>query len=125
MARGKLCPVCGTENTGGQPHSWHKAGHRRSGLTVEQVAELSRQTREANHLVRVVAEAVDDAREPDAWRPQAARTAYHREYWSKNIERRREQSRLAKQRARMKRRLKPLIEHLCHAVDLGRETARW
>ncbi|MEY4182165.1 MAG: hypothetical protein RLZZ217_791 [Planctomycetota bacterium] len=111
MARGKLCPVCLTENTGGLPHRWHKEAHRKKAYGVEQVAEMARQTVEANRVRLVLAD--------------EKRTAYHREYWAKNIERRREQSRLAKERMRMKRRLKPLIEHLCHAVDLGRESARW
>jgi uncharacterized Zn finger protein (UPF0148 family) len=124
MARGKLCPFCGTENTGGLPHRWHKMAHREK-ARLEQVAEMARQTVEVNRVRLVLADAVDEAREPDGWRPNQKRTAYHREYWSKNIERRREQSRLAKERMRMKRRLKPLIEHLCHAVDLGRESARW
>jgi uncharacterized Zn finger protein (UPF0148 family) len=124
MARGKLCPVCLTENTGGLPHRWHKEAHRKT-VRLEQVAEMARQTVEANRVRLVLADAVDEAREPDGWRPNEKRTAYHREYWAKNIERRREQSRLAKERMRMKRRLKPLIEHLCHAVDLGRESARW
>jgi hypothetical protein len=124
MARGKLCPVCGTENTGGQPHRWHHA-HRKSGLTVEQVAEMSRKTREANHLVRVVADAVDDAREPDKWDPGETRAAYHRAYYAKHLERRRMQARESKRKRTLGRKLRPLIDDLCNAVDLGRETARW
>lgn len=124
MARGKPCPVCGVENTGGRPHRWHRA-HRKSGLTTEQVAELSRQTRETNQLIRVVAEAVDDARESDAWGPGEERAAYHRAYYAQNLERRRRQAREYKRRRTLTRKLRPLIDDLCHAVDLGRLTARW
>ena len=120
----RLCPVCGIENTGGQPHRWHRL-HHKVGLTVEQVAELSRQTREANHVVRAVSDAVDDAREPDAWRPGEERAAYHRAYYAKHLERRRMQARESKRRRTLKRKLRPLIDTLCDAVDIGRQTARW
>jgi hypothetical protein len=124
MARGKLCPVCGVENTGGWPHRWHRL-HRKANLTVEQIAEFSRQAREANRLVRVVAEAVDDARAPDRWSPGEERAAYHRAYYARNLERRRMQARESKRRRTLRRKLRPLIDDLCLAVDLGRESARW
>jgi len=124
MARGKLCPVCGTENTGGQPHRWHKMVHREK-ARLEQVAEMARQTVEVNRVRLVLADAVDESREPDGWRPNEKRTAYHREYYARHLERRRMQARESKRRRTLKRRLRPLIDALCDAVDLGRETARW
>lgn len=120
----RLCPVCGIENTGGQPHRWHRL-HHKAGLTVEQVAEMSRQTREANYLVRTVSDAVDDAREPDAWRPDEGRAEYHRAYYARHLERRRMQARESKRRRTLKRKLRPLIDELCNAVDIGRVTAGW
>jgi hypothetical protein len=121
----KLCPVCLAENTGGLPHRHHREGNRKKARTVEQISEMARQRIEANQVRLIVGAAVDDAREPDDWDPGAKRAAYHRAYYAKNIERRRQQSRDAKRARAMLRNLRPLIAGLCHAVDLGRLTARW
>ena len=121
----KLCPVCLTENTGGLPHRHHREGNRKKARTVEQISEMARQRIEANQVRLIVGAAVDDAREPDDWDPGAKRAAYHRAYYAKNIERRRRQARDAKRARAMLRNLRPLIAGLCHAVDLGRLTARW
>jgi hypothetical protein len=121
----KLCPICQTENTGGLPHRWHKVAHRKKAYGLDRVAEMAQQTIEANQVRLIVGAAVDASREPDDWDPGATRAAYHRAYYARNIERRRQQARDAKRARAMLRNLRPLIAGLCHAVDLGRLTARW
>jgi hypothetical protein len=112
----KNCPICGVENTGGWPHTWHKSAHRKKAYTVETIQTMSEHTREWNEVKAILCDAVDDARAKEY------RREYHREYYHKNIERRREQRRVSKA---MRRRLRPLIADLCRAVELGRISARW
>jgi hypothetical protein len=119
----KLCPICLTENTGGLPHRHHREGHRKKSRTIEQISEMARQTIEANQVRVIVAQAVDESRQPEPWADK--RTRYHRAYYQANLERRREQTRQSKRDQRMRRRLRTLIAGLCYAVDLGRLTARW
>lgn len=75
----KLCPICHTENTGGKSHRWHKDGHRKSGHTLEQIADFARQTLERNQVKAIICEAIDEARQPDGWRskPRKSRKENH------------------------------------------------
>lgn len=123
----KLCPICFTENTGGRPHRHHKLAARKSGHTLEELAIAARATIEQNAIKAIVMDAVDEARHPDHWRskPKADRAEYHRAYYWRKVEARRNATRETKRRARMSKKLRPLIADLCRAVDLGRITARW
>lgn len=113
MGEIKRCPICHVENTGGKPHGWHKHGHRKSGFTTEQIAEFARQTLEVNQVKAVIFSAVDLARQPDHVRPKVTRVRI----------RRKPKPMIATKN--MRRRVRPLIAHLCRAVDLGRITATW
>lgn len=53
------------------------------------------------------------------------RTEYHAAYYRVNRAKLAEAARLRKARARLLARLRPLIDDLNRAVDLGRESARW
>lgn len=123
----KLCPICFTENTGGRPHQHHRLAARKSGHTLEELAIAARATIEQNAVKAIVMDAVDEARHPDHWRPKpkADRAEYHRAYYWRKVEARRNATRETKRRARMSKKLRPLIADLCRAVDLGRITARW
>ena len=117
------CPVCGVENTGGQIHRWHKEAHRKKGYVVGELTEMAKATMELNAVKAIICEAVDDARQGDGWRSRPRkRTEYHREYYWRNVTKRRKVARESKS---MRRKVRPLIAALCHAVDLGRITARW
>lgn len=120
----KRCPICHVENTGGKPHGWHKHGHRKSGFTPEQIAEFAKQTLEVNQVKAIVCDAVDESRQPDGWqsKPRMSRKEYHREYYWRHVVIRRQQRVTSKM---LRKKLKPLISELCHAVDLGRITATW
>ena len=123
----KLCPICFTENTGGRPHQHHRLAARKSGHTLEELAIAARATIEQNAVKAIVMDAVDEARHPDHWRPKpkAGRAEYHRAYYWRRVEARRNATRETKRRARMSKKLRPLIADLCRAVDLGRISARW
>ena len=120
----KRCPICLTESVGGKPHGWHKHGHRKSGLTIEQVSGFAKATLERNQIKAIICDAVDLSRQPDGWmpKPKKSRKEYHREYYWRHVGKRREQRRVSKS---LRRRVRPLIADLCHAVDLGRITATW
>ena len=120
----KLCPICLTANTGGKPHRWHKQAHRKKGYTQDQLAEMARQSIEQNQVKAIICDAVDESRQPDGWQPRArkSRKEYHREYYWRHVVIRRQQRVTSKM---MRKKLKPLIYELCHAVDLGRITATW
>lgn len=120
----KLCPVCLTENTGGRPHRYHKLAARKSGHTLQELTIAARATIEQNAVIAILMDAVDEARHPDYWRSRP-RTEYHRAYYWRKVEARRESTRETKRQARMTKRLRPLIADLCRAVDLGRISARW
>jgi len=124
MAEMKRCPICHVENTGGQPHGWHKYGHRKSGYTLEQIADFARQTFERNQVKAIICDAVDESRQRDDWqpKPKKSRKEYHREYYWRHVTIRRQQRVMSKT---MRKKLKPLIDGLCHAVDLGRISATW
>jgi hypothetical protein len=53
------------------------------------------------------------------------RTEYHAAYYRANRARLAEESRQRRAAARMRARMRPIIEELKRAVDLGRESARW
>jgi hypothetical protein len=53
------------------------------------------------------------------------RTEYHAAYYRANRDRLAEASRQRKAVARMRARLRPIIDELKRAVDIGRESARW
>lgn len=53
------------------------------------------------------------------------RTEYHAAYYRANAERLRGPARDRRARWRMKAKLRPLIDELNRAVDIGRESARW
>lgn len=53
------------------------------------------------------------------------RTAYHREYYWANAEKRRQQRIESKQRVRASKKIEALIRDLNYAVDLGRLSATW
>ena len=120
----KNCPICGVENTGGLPHTWHKSAHRKKAYTVGHISRMVDENAEIRTVVNLVCHAVDLARQPDGWRhnPKKSRTEYHREYYWRHADKRRKQRRENKS---MRRRVRPLIAGLCRAVDLGRISARW
>lgn len=124
MAQMKLCPICLTANTGGLPHTWHKSAHRKKKYTPEQIAEMARQAIEQNQVKAIICDAVDESRQRDDWqsKPRKSRKEYHREYYWRHVVIRRQQRVTSKM---LRKKLKPLISELCHAVDLGRITATW
>lgn len=124
MGQVKLCPICLTESVGGLPHRWHKEGHRKKGYTQDQIASMVRQTLEHNQIRAIICDAVDKSRQPDGWqsKPKRSRKEYHREYYWRHLVIRRQQRVTSKM---LRKKLKPLISELCHAVDLGRITAMW
>lgn len=117
------CPVCGVESVGGRPHRWHKEAHRGKGYSQDELAKMAKATMELNQVKAIVCEAVDDARQGDGWRSKPRkRTEYHREYYWRHVTKRRKVAREGKS---MRKKVRPLIAALCHAVDLGRISARW
>lgn len=120
----KNCPICGVENTGGWPHTWHKSAHRKKRYSVENISKMINENAEMRFFINLVCHAVDLARQPDDWRsnPKKSRTEYHREYYWRHADKRRKQRRENKS---MRRRVRPLIAGLCRAVDLARISARW
>lgn len=118
----KNCPICGVENTGGQPHRWHKEAHRKKGHSVADITDMVAKTSEFRKTVELICHAVDLARQPDGWRSNPKRTEYHQAYYWRNVEKRRVQRKVSKS---LRRRVRPLIADLCRAVDLGRISARW
>ena len=122
----RLCPICLAENTGGLPHRWHKMGARKKGRTQEELAAAARAVIEHNAVTAIVRDAVDEARYPDHWwsKPKT-RAEYHREYYWRKVEKRRATARESRKRARLTKKLRPLILDLCRAVDLARVTASW
>lgn len=122
----RLCPVCLAESVGGLPHRWHKQGARKSGRTQEQIAAAARLVIEQNAVTAIVGDAVDEARHPDHWQSKPKiRAEYHRAYYWRKVEKRRATARESRKRARLTKKLRPLILDLCHAVDLARVTASW
>lgn len=122
----RLCPICLAENTGGLPHRWHKMWARKKGRTLDELAAAARAVIEHNAVTAIVFDAVDEARHPDHWRSKPkTRAEYHREYYWRKVEKRRATARESRKRARLIKKLRPLILDLCHAVDLGRVTASW
>lgn len=120
----KRCPICLTESVGGKPHTWHRSAHRKKKYTPDQIAEMARHAIEQNQVKAILCEAVDLARQPMHWepRPKKSRKEYHRNYYWRHADKRRTQRRVSKS---LRRRVRPLIADLCHAVDLGRITATW
>lgn len=94
-------------------HGWHYRNRDRVAAAVT--------ARRVEHFAAIVGEAVDEARisEPPP------RRNYHRDYYARNLERRRMQAREAKRRRALRRQLAPLIAELSSAVDVGRATAGW
>lgn len=122
----RLCPICLAENTGGLPHRWHKMGARKKCRTQEELAAAARAVIEHNAVTAIVRDAVDEARYPDHWRSKPkTRAEYHREYYWRKVEKRRATARESRKRARLTKKLRPLILDLCRAVDLARVTASW
>jgi hypothetical protein len=124
MAEMKRCPICLTESVGGKPHEWHKSGHKKKGYTTDQISNMVKEVLEQNQIKAIICEAVDLARQPTDWRsnPKKSRKKYHREYYWRHVVIRRQQRVTSKM---MRKKLKPLIDDLCHAVDLGRISATW
>ena len=98
------CPVCLLPRAGGKRCGYH-ATQRARGLTDEFVRQASAQTLERNQVIRLVCEAVDEARQPDEFsfkrkpvRRRKRKTLTIHGHWAKE---------------------------LCHAVDIGRATAGW
>ena len=119
----KNCPVCGVENTAGKPHRWHKEAHRKKSYTQDELTRLANQTIEQNRVKSIICDAVDEARQSDGWRSKPkTRKEYHRTYYWEHADRRRKQRR---ESAALRRRVRPLVAALCHAVDLARLSARW
>ncbi len=118
----KRCPVCGTESIGGKIHNYHRNGPRTKGYTIEALRVMATETQEANQVRMIVGDAVDLARQPDGWTSKPKRREYHREYYWRNVNKRRAQRVASKT---LRRRVRPLIAELCKAVDIGRITAGW
>lgn len=118
----RLCPVCGTESVGGKVHGYHRNGSRTKGYTLDALQVMAIETQERNQVCMIVGEAVDLARQPDGWTSKPKRREYHRDYYWRNVNKRRAQRTASKA---MQRRLRPLIADLCKAVDIGRITAGW
>jgi endogenous inhibitor of DNA gyrase (YacG/DUF329 family) len=119
----KNCPVCGVESTAGLIHRWHKEAHRKKGYVVGELTEMAKATMEQNRIKAIICEAVDEARQGDGWRSKPkTRKEYHRAYYWEHADRRRKQRRESKA---LRQRVRPLVAALCHAVDLGRLSARW
>lgn len=109
------CPVCLLPKKGGRRCAYHITQTRR-GLTEDFLRESSAKTLERSQVVRIVCEAVDEAR---------SRTEYHRAYYQANKLKRRKQ-RLDSKRSRKILNIHGyLIRELCNAVDIGRQTASW
>jgi hypothetical protein len=93
------CPVCGIESVGGKPHHYH----------LHQSLPIDAQ-RAASEAVRL----------------NNKRTEYFREYYWRNAEKLRDRRREQKRELyRLRKTTKPLIEELCKAIDLARQTANW
>ena len=107
------CPICHVETKRGQICFYHNRNRARveAGMIERRVA----------HFAALIGEAVDEARVSEP----PPRRNYHRDYYARNLDRRRMQAREAKRRRALRRRLDPLIRELAAAVDLGRTTARW
>lgn len=118
----KRCPICGTESVGGRVHGYHSNGSRKKGYTLEATRVMAEQTQEAARVVMIVGDAVDIARQPDGWTSKPKRREYHRDYYWRNVNKRRAQRVASKS---LHRRVRPLIAELCKAVDIGRITAGW
>jgi hypothetical protein len=105
-------------------HVWHSNGHRKSGITLEQLTVMAQQTMIVNQITAEVSEAVDLARQPDDWQPKPwkSRKEYHKAYYWRHADKRRKQRLSSKT---LRRQLEPLIRELCIAVDLGRISANW
>ena len=107
------CPICHVETKRGQTCRYHARNRER--------VEAGMIALRAKHFAAIVCEAVDEARVSEP----PPRRNYHRDYYARNLDRRRMQAREAKRRRALRRRLDPLIRELAAAVDLGRTTARW
>lgn len=103
-AMANRCPVCLLPRAGGKRCGYHSS-QRARGLTDDFVRQASIQTLERNQVIRLVCEAVDDARQPAEFK--------------------------FKQKRSKRRKRKTLTIHahwakeLCDAVDIGRATASW
>ena len=98
------CPVCLLPRSGGKRCGYHSS-QRARGLSDEFVRQASIQTLERNQVIRLVCEAVDEARQTDEFkfkrkpvRRKKRKTLTIHAHWAKE---------------------------LCHAVDIGRATAGW
>ena len=109
------CPVCFVPKRGGRRCSYH-IDQRNRGLSDALVNASAASTIERNQVIQILCEAVDESR---------SRTEYHRAYYRANQDKRRKQRRESKQRRRVLSIHAHLIKQLCHAVDLGRQTAGW
>lgn len=109
------CPVCLLPKKGGRRCAYHVTQTRR-GLSEEFLRESSLKTFERNQVIRIVAEAVDEAR---------SRTEYHRAYYQANKLKRRKQRLDSKRKRKILNIHGYLIRELCNAVDIGRQTAGW
>ena len=109
------CPVCLLPKKGGRRCAYHVT-QRRRGLSEDFLRESSIKTFERNQVIRIVAEAVDEAR---------SRTEYHRAYYQANKFKRRKQRLDSKRSRKILTIHSYLIKQLCDAVDIGRMTAGW
>ena len=93
------CPICGTESIGGKPHNYHL----HQSLTKEAQRAASEAVRLGNK-----------------------RTEYQREYYWRHAQKLRDRRREQKRELyRLRKTTKPIIEELCEAIDLARQTANW
>ena len=93
------CPICGIESVGGRPHNYHL----HQSLTPEAQRAASEAVRLGNK-----------------------RTEYQREYYWRHAEKLRDRRREQKRELhRLRKTIKPIIEELCEAIDLARQTVNW
>jgi dephospho-CoA kinase len=93
------CPVCGVESVKGKACNYHL----HQSLTPEAQRAASEAVRLGNK-----------------------RTEYQREYYWRHAEKLRDRRREHKREMyRLRKLTKPIIEDLCKAIDLARQTANW
>jgi hypothetical protein len=115
LSTANRCPVCLVPKRGGRRCAYH-ATQRARGLSDDFIRESVAKTLERNQVIQILCEAVDDARQ---------RTEYHRRYYQANKTKRREQRLNSKRKRKVLNIHAHLIKQLCHAVDIGRQTASW
>lgn len=99
------CPVCLLPRKGGRRCAYHKHQIQR-GLSEDFLRKSAAKTLERSQVVRIVCEAVDDARAGEAYKPK-----------------RRRKKKVTPRKILTIRGY--LTRELCDAVDIGRQTAGW